>query len=134
MLKQLITNHAKHFIKYTSVGVSAVLADTISLVFLKEVVGISPTFAIIINQLFLIIYVFSLNKYWTFRNTEMPHKQFVRFCILAGWNYFFSVASMYIFNEKIGIHYLIVRFSAIILAVSWNFLLYKFWVYKQEIE
>ncbi len=31
-----------------------------------------------------------------------------------------------------GIDYKLVRISNIIIAVAWNFLIYKYWVYKQD--
>ncbi len=121
---------AKQFLSYTWIGMSAVLLDLVSLQFLKEIVGIRPYIAVIINQLFLIVYVFSLNKLITFKNTDLPHRQFVRFCILATWNYLFAVAAMFLFNELYEVHHLIVRIGCIGVAVCWNFVLYKKWVYK----
>ena len=59
----------------------------------------------------------------------MAHREMVRFLILAGVNYLISVAWMYVFNEKFGINYLLVRLANVALAVAWNFLLYRFWVY-----
>lgn len=120
----------KQFLSYTWIGMSAVLLDLVSLQFLKEVIGIRPYIAVVINQLFLIVYVFSLNKLITFKNTDMPHRQFVRFCILVTWNYVFAIVAMFILNEHYGINHLLVRLGSIALAVSWNFILYKKWVYR----
>jgi len=118
------------FAKYSTVGISGFLLDFLSLVFLKESFGINPTVAVIINQVVILGYNFGLNKYWTFANKEIPHKQFVRFVILASFNYAFSVVTMYIFNQNLDFDYRIVRILTISTMVSWNFLLYKYWVYK----
>ena len=93
------------FAKYFVVGFSGVFLDMGTLILFKEKFGWTPVFAVVINQIFLLTYNFFLNKYWSFRNREMPHKQLVRFLSLAGFNYVFSVIMMYIFsdhfNEKI---------------------------------
>ncbi len=122
----------KEVFKYAIVGGSGVAIDIVSLAFMKEQMGIAPTIAVVINQAFLIGYVFFLNKFWSFRNTDMPQKQFVRFLILATGNYIFSVAAMYVFNHILLYQYLLVRLGSIALMTSWNFVLYKQWVYRND--
>ena len=119
------------FAKYFVVGLSGVILDIASLILFKEVFGLVPVVAVIINQAVLIVYIFYLNKYWTFRNKEMPHRQMIRFLILAFWNYFFSVVAMFIFNAHLEFHYILVRMLTILVMVSWNFFLYKYWVYRR---
>jgi predicted neutral ceramidase superfamily lipid hydrolase len=46
-------------------------------------------------------------------------------------DYLFSIAAMYVFNDRLGIDYRLVRIASIALAVSWNFFLYKYWVYEE---
>ncbi len=62
----------------------------------------------------------------------MPHKQVVRYLILAGWNYLFAIFTMYLISEVMGYDYRIVRLGTIAMAVSWNFFLYKYWVYTGD--
>ncbi len=122
----------KQFIKYFTVGLSSFFLDIFSLILLKEYLFISATLAVIINQILIIIYNFNLNKYWTFKNKEIDHKQFVRYLTLVLFNYFFSVAVMYIFNELLNFDYRLVRTATIIIMVMWNFFIYKFWVYRKS--
>jgi putative flippase GtrA len=117
------------FAKYATVGASGFLLDMASLIFFAELFGVNPTVAVVFNQLIILGYNFSLNKYWTFGNRDIPHKQAMRFAVLAACNYAFSVAAMYVFNERFGFDYRVVRLAAIGVMVSWNFLLYKHWVY-----
>ncbi len=135
MIKK-ITNYAwqarYQFAKYFIVGISGVVIDMITLIFFKERLGFLPVFAVLSNQAIVLIYNFLLNKYWSFKNTEMPKKQLVRYLSLAAFNYVFSVITMLIFSDILNFDYRLVRISTIILAVSWNFLLYKHWVYKKE--
>ncbi|MFA5210953.1 MAG: GtrA family protein [Patescibacteria group bacterium] len=122
----------KQFIKYFTVGLSSFFLDIFSLILLKEYLFISATLAVIINQILIIIYNFNLNKYWTFKNKAIDHKQFVRYLTLVLFNYFFSVAVMYIFNELLNFDYRLVRTATIIIMVMWNFFIYKFWVYRKS--
>lgn len=133
MIKNLILHLwslRRQFAKYFIVGISAVILDIGSLFLLKQYAHMRPVWAVVVNQIFLINYVFFLNKYWSFRSKEWAHKQAVRFLIVCAFNYVFSIAWMYLFNEKFGVNYLVARTVNIALAVSWNFLLYRYWVYK----
>ncbi|MDD4476781.1 MAG: GtrA family protein [Patescibacteria group bacterium] len=120
----------KEFAKYFITGIVSVVLDMLSLIFLKEVCGVLPVFAVVINQIFLMGFVFLMNKHWSFREKSMPQKQLVRFLLLTGVNYLFSVGAMYIFNHSLGFDYRLVRLASIAMMVSWNFILYKNWVYK----
>ena len=121
----------RQFIKYFIIGSSAFVLDMLTLFILKEWLGLTPTWAIVVNQILMINYVFFLNKYWSFKADGVTHKQIFRYLIVAVSNYFIAIAWMWIFNEKAGLQYLLVRASNIVLAVTWNFLLYKFFVYKK---
>ncbi|MFA6427446.1 MAG: GtrA family protein [Candidatus Magasanikbacteria bacterium] len=121
------------FAKYFVVGISGLFIDMGTLVLFKEVFGWKPVIAVAINQAFLLTYNFLLNKYWSFKNKEMPHKQLVKFLSLAGFNYIFSVGAMYIFHDRFfDFDYRLVRLGSIAVMVSWNFFLYKYWVYAEE--
>lgn len=118
------------FIKYAVVGGSGLILDIGLLVIFKEWVGLSATMAVLVSQIIVLGYNFTLNKYWSFAENSLPHKQIVRYGILAGWNYLFSGGTMYFFHEVLGANYLMVRLGAIACMVLWNFILYKKWVYK----
>lgn len=130
----------RQFAKYFVIGFSAFFIDLVSLFLLKEYLHISAVTAVIINQALLLNYVFFLNKHWAFKAKGVTHQQMVRFYILAGGNYLFSVAWMWLFTqhwhtviiEPARYNYLLFRTANIALAVGWNFLLYKHWVYKHS--
>lgn len=123
----------KEFSKYAVVGISSFLFDIGSLILLKEYVGFSPVVSVVVNQAVILSYNFTLNKYWSFHNKAIPHKQLVRYLTLAAWNYTFSVGVMYVFHHVMGYDYILVRIGSIAVMVSWNFLLYKYWVYTDPI-
>lgn len=122
----------REFAKYFIVGISGLILDMGTLILLKEVFGLLPVVAVIINQIFLLVYNFTLNKYWSFRNQALPHAQVVRYLVLAACNYVFSIGSMYILNHEYGVDYRLVRIVTIAVMVAWNFFLYKYWVYREN--
>lgn len=123
---------SKQFLKYFLIGISGVVLDMTTLFILKNFFDMRPVTAVIINQLLMLNYIFFLNKKWSFGAAGLTHRQMIRYYILAGVNYLFSVLWMWALNENLGIHYMITRMMNIALAVSWNFLLYKFWVFADK--
>lgn len=120
----------RQFFGYALVGSTGTILDLITLAFFKEILGWRPVTAVIVNQIICINYIFFLNKRFTFGAQGKTLKRLWDFILLSVWNYVFAVAWMYFLNEKMGYNYLVVRITSIILAVSWNFLLYKYWIYR----
>src|SRR3989339_487432 len=124
---------ARHqFIRYFFVGFSGLFLDMGTLYVLTDLLHIRPVLAVGINGLVMLNYIFFLNKYWTFKSNGVTHKQMIKYFVLSGFNYVVAIIWMYFFNEKLGITHLLARVSNIIVSVAWNFLLYKFWVYKHQ--
>ncbi|MFA7314748.1 MAG: GtrA family protein [Candidatus Magasanikbacteria bacterium] len=119
------------FTKYFIVGISGLFLDMSTLIFFKEFFGFNATISVILNQVLMLTYNFLLNKYWSFKNKALPHKQLTRYLILAGFNYLFSVGVMYLFNHLYHMDYRLVRIVTIATMVLWNFFLYKYWVYGE---
>ncbi|OGH64350.1 MAG: hypothetical protein A2821_03190 [Candidatus Magasanikbacteria bacterium RIFCSPHIGHO2_01_FULL_41_23] len=128
-LIQRLWSARRQFACYTTIGISAVLADMTSLFILKEYFGFSPVFAVICNQPLIILFVFLANKKWSFKAAGQTRSQFIRFVTLVLINYTISVIWIWFFAQVLGINYLLAKIANIILAVSWNFLTYKYWIY-----
>lgn len=126
------------FAKYFVIGFSAFVLDISTLFLFKEYLHLTAVEAVVLNQVLILNYVFFLNKYWTFKVQGVTRAQIVRFYCVAGVNYGISVVWMWFFTEyhhfaiiePARYNYLLFRAVNIALAVAWNFLLYKFWVYK----
>lgn len=117
--------------KYVIVGGSGVFLDMGTLILFKERFGLIPVVAVVLNQALLLAYNFTLNKYWSFRNTAIPHWQLARYMTLAAANYVVAVSMMQWLHHGMEFDYRLVRLGTIALTVSWNFLLYKYWVYRR---
>ncbi|MFA6548266.1 MAG: GtrA family protein [Candidatus Magasanikbacteria bacterium] len=136
------------FAKYFAIGISAVVLDICTLRFFVIYLKFNPVLAVVANQVLLLNFVFLLNKHWAFGSKGITHQQAIRFYMVAGMNYLIAISWMWFFTNLVNLHqytqylgisepnyYLVVRTVNVALAVSWNFLLYKFFVYKPtEIE
>ncbi|MFB6226670.1 MAG: GtrA family protein [Candidatus Paceibacteria bacterium] len=117
--------------KYFVVGVSGLFLDFAVFALFADVILITAWISEAIAKAVAIGYNFMLNKYWSFRSQKKVYKQLVRFLTLAGFNYIFAVVAMYIFNEVYGYHKYLIKVSTVAVMVSWNFFLYKYWVYRE---
>ncbi len=133
-LFKLAFSMRKQFIKYFITGLCAVTFDIVTLYAFKEFFNLRPVIAVIVNQIIILNFVFFVNKYWSFKSDGMTSRQMFRFLIVAVANYIFAIVWMWTVNEKLGVNYLFTRIINIALSVSWNFLLYRYFVYSPEIS
>jgi putative flippase GtrA len=118
--------------KYFVVGLSGVGIDFVLMVLLKERFGFAPTWAISISQIFSISFIFLANKYWSFDSRQQTKKQVLRYLVVLSFNYVYAIVMMYLFNSIWGFDYRLVRLGTIALMVTWNFFLYKYFIYRKE--
>jgi len=130
MIKSIIANKGQ-FIKYFTTGAAAFFLDVISLFVLREYYGFGAVRAVMLNQIFILTVVFLVNKYWSFGAKSKNVNEVGKYLVVVAINYIFAIAWMYSLNNLLGINYLLTRFLNICLAVTWNFFLYRNWVYKE---
>lgn len=125
--------HARHeFFRYAFVGGSSLVLDMITLIAITRMTGFEPVFSVFINQVLVISYNFTLNKYWSFKNKHFSHKQVIRYGTLLGANYVIAILFMFIFNSIFGFDYRLVRIASVAASVAWNFYLYRHWVFYER--
>lgn len=142
MLKKIFQHGValhKEFLKYFITGATAFILDIGSLYLLGRFTTLPYYLAVLINQPPVLLYIFLLNKHWSFCAKGLTHRQMIRFVSVAIFNYLVAGAWMWLFTEGWPLHivnkhvdYLIVRLANVVVSVLWNFLLYKYWVYKKE--
>lgn len=86
--------------------------------------------AVVINQFLIISFIFLLNKFFSFKAGGSTSRQIFRFAVVLIGNYLFAIFWMWFFNQKLAFNYLLTRTVNVALAVSWNFILYREWVYR----
>lgn len=116
--------------KYLSSGVLSVGVDYAVLYLLTSIFGVYYLYSTIFSFLAGFLTNFFLNKYWTFKKEGDTISQMVKYGILAGINLLVTLGLMYLLTTNVGINYLISRGMVLVVVTSWNFLLYKYVVYK----
>lgn len=132
MIVKYIKKFKVQLSRFLIIGVTSTIIDLFSLFILKEKLNFNPVFAVSINQFFVIMYNFLLNKYWSFNSKKMPLQQFIKYLILVLFNYLISIFLMYIFYQKLHINYIVIRLFSICFMFIVNFILYKNWIYKDK--
>lgn len=76
---------------------------------------------------------FSLNKYWTFENSEKKYfSQAIKYFITSSVGIGINLAVLVFLVELFGMWYILAKVFATAAALIWNFLVYKNWVFKIE--
>ncbi len=129
-LKNFLRENFKLIWKYLSSGVLSVGVDYAILYLLTSIFGVYYLYSTIFSFLAGFLTNFFLNKYWTFKKEGDTISQMVKYGILAGINLLVTLGLMYLLTTNVGINYLISRGMVLVVVTGWNFLLYKYVVYK----
>ena len=127
-LHDFVRPHAPQFLRYVAGGVGAVLCEVGSFQVML-MAGVHYAVAGIISGVIGTVAAFLFQKYFVFKKKEKFGKHSVRYAILTAWNFIAQNAILIAGVELLGVHPTIVKIFAIACSVSWNFLLYKFFVY-----
>lgn len=117
-------------IKYICIGAISVAADIIFLYFFTEFFGLWYVLSAGLSFFIGLIIVFILNKFWSFQKYAFTKNQLKKFIILMAINYISNMLIILFLTEYLTIAYLASKLIIIAMQTIWNFLLYKFWVFK----
>lgn len=115
--------------KYFVSGLAAAAIDWIVYFVATRLLDVSPVPANIVSVLAGGTWAFLVNKFWSFEARKNTAQQSRRFAALFIFNYLFQQYGFYIAITHLGFHDLFAKLVLIAMMVSWNFLLYKYWVY-----
>jgi putative flippase GtrA len=120
----------RQFVKYVITGLVSFSVE-ISLVYLlTDVVKMWYIYSNSIALFIVFIISFSLNRFWAFQSKQPFMKQFFMSGLLFALNLVVGNAVMFFFTEKVHLYYLFSKVIATGLSVTWNFFLYKYYIYK----
>lgn len=122
-------------VRYLIIGFSSFFLNIIGLKVTILVTGLPDPKANIISMIFVLVFNFLMSNYWTFRaGGGNKLKKLLKYSILALFNYFADITIYGFLAETYDIDTDGPRFIAKVIItamiVSWNFLLYKLWVFK----
>lgn len=106
--------------------------DFIALLFFKEVIGLWYVTATALGAFMGACTNFLLGRYWVFTATESKvHHQAFRYILVSAGSLLLNTGGVYIVTEYGGINYFYSRvIVAILVAISYNFILQKNFVFK----
>jgi len=120
----------RQFVRYGIIGSSTVLIDIGLLFIFTEFVGLWYMISAVISQTVAIAFNFSMNRAWSFKSNGLVHRQMIKYCILLGFNYIYSLVALYFFVELLHLHYILAKVFLSMIMVSWNFLMFRYVIYK----
>ncbi len=132
MLKKIyhtVRPHAPQFLKYLLSGGTAAFLELGSYQVML-MTGVWYLGAATISSGIGLISAFVLHKYFVFAKKENTGAQAVRYIVLQGMNAIAQIAFVYLFVEFFGVHEFLAKILGIGIVVSWNFFLYKLFVYR----
>ena len=120
--------HVPQFLRYVFSGGSAAALELGSFQ-VMHIAGLWYLAAGIVSSGIGLVSAFTFHKFFVFQKKENTRSQVIRYVILQGLNALAQVALLYVFVEYFGVVPFLGKILAIGVVVSWNFFLYKFFVY-----
>ncbi|MFH1671056.1 MAG: GtrA family protein [Patescibacteria group bacterium] len=123
-----IRPHLDQFALYLVSGSLATGINYISFLFFLRI-GIYYVTASVVSEIIGFVSAFILHKYIVFKKHGRIAHHFGRYCLLGVWNTIAISGILYFVVEFAGVPEEIGKLIGIATVVSWNFFLYKFFVY-----
>ena len=122
------------FIRYLIIGFSTFFLQIALLYLINVTFGIEKVRANIFSTLIAMVYNFLMSNFWTFKaGTKSGGKKIGKYLALAAFNYIFDTVVAFPFLAgTLGINQYLVKVIITAIIISWNFIIYKLWVFKQD--
>lgn len=139
-IKDILSNFSKDplyifkysFIRYLLIGLSSVVIDFGLFNLLKDFLSVQALYSNLISSFVTIFFNFTLSNYWTFKSgNKKKIRKLVKFVSVTAFNYIVSNVLMYLFIEYSDINLNVAKLFITGLVVSWNFIIYRVWVFKE---
>ena len=128
----LATPTFKQLSRYLVTGFTAFGIEYGLYILLFKWVGLHYILASVIVYALVFWFSFIINRIWSFKSKGSIKKQFVQYGLLFLFNLVVSnIFLMQLFTDVLGIDPLFSPFLKMACVVCWNFLIYKFIIYKE---
>ena len=122
----------QQLIRYLVTGFTAFGIEYAMYVFLLKVIGLHYILASVIVYALVFWFSFIVNRIWSFKSKGNISKQLIQYGLLFSFNLVVSnIFIMKLLTDVIGLDPLISPFIKMAFVVSWNFLIYKYIIYKE---
>jgi putative flippase GtrA len=116
--------------RYLTSGGIGVISDILILYCLVECTDIYLLVSVSIASLVSTFINYIVQKLWTFRSKSQFFVAFPKYALVFIFNYFFTLAFMYITVEVWDFYYLGMKILSYAFITAWTYFLYKYFVYK----
>lgn len=124
--------HIRQLLKFGMAGGFGSLVDLVALTFFVEYFHMSKIIAGIFSSFLAVIVVFTVNKFFTFRNHERTFaRQIAKFALVYSMAFAMNIA-VYSLLLQTGLHYIIAKFAAIGLIAMWNYYFSHTFIFKKS--
>ena len=133
---RIFVNWVAVFIKAQFSAFVGGISDYIIMIFLTEVTGLFYVISIGISGTLGAVINYSLNRYWTFKRTDIPMQtQLKKFVVVVIGSITLKSSGTYILTEWVHIDYKISRLMVdAVVSLGFNFMLQKYWVFRKPAE
>ena len=118
-------------VKFLIVGGSATALQYGLLIVFVQFAGLSPVVATSIAYAISSVYNYLLNYYATFKNDGSHRTAATKFLAVAGSGLLIN-AGIIAALTKLGAHYLVAQVVATLVILVWNFVVHKYWTYRDH--
>lgn len=121
----------RQLVRYLITGVSAFIAEYLIYMFLFKVLKIDYAISMSIAFTIMFVVTFIVSRKWTFESTGNARRQFALYLLLFLFNLAFGNYVMMRLLVGAGVPESIAPFIKTAMITMWNFLLYKYVIYKE---
>ncbi len=128
----VLRKHIKQLVKFGMTGGIGSFIDLSALTLFVEYVGFPELLGGILSSLIAVTVVFTVNKFFTFRNHERTFaKQIAKFMLIYSMAFAMNIA-LYSLLLQFGLQYIIAKLSAILIIAVWNYYFSHSFIFKQK--
>lgn len=120
----------RQFVRYGITGSTTVIINLALLFIFTEFFGLWYMFSAVIAGTACTVFNFLMNRRWSFKSNGTMHRQMVKYLLLLGFNYLYSLGALYLLVELLHINYLLAQIIVSMVMVSWNFAMFRYVIYK----
>lgn len=130
--KRLSSETVNQLIRYLITGFTAFGIEYSLYVVLYKLIGMNYVIASMIVYALVFLFSFFVNRKWSFKSTGKLNRQLILYLLLFFFNLIVANAFLLKFlTDVLGINALISPFIKMACVVCWNFLIYKYIIYKE---
>lgn len=116
-------------VRYLTVGGLSFAVDAGLLVALREGADAPLLVAATVAFWVALVVNFTLNRLWAFGGHQAVTVSFAKYLTLVGVNYAATLGVLAL-GTALGVNYVLVKAFATGMTVLWNFVAYRFWVFR----